>query len=109
MPRDPVAVPAGAGRIVKPAPAGLPAPTNLSAQLLIEARAQLAWTAHSTDEDGFAIWRKTLTSDWAQRAEDDVAHWPATTRPGLSPHTRARLQAVVDDASRRGLLDRDIR
>ena len=45
-----------------------------------------------------------LTSDWAQRAEADVAQWPATTSPGTSPHTRARLQAIVDDARRRGLL-----
>ena len=44
-----------------------------------------------------------MTGEWAQRAEDDVARWPATTRPGLSPHTRERLQAVVDDARRRGL------
>jgi len=48
-----------------------------------------------------------LTGDWAQRAEDDVARWPATTGPDLSPHTRARLQAVIDDARRRGLADTD--
>lgn len=44
-----------------------------------------------------------MTGEWAQRAEADVARWPATTRPGLSPHTRERLQAVVDHARRRGL------
>ncbi len=46
-----------------------------------------------------------LTSDWAQHAEADAARWPATTGPGLSPHTRARLQAILDDARRRGLPD----
>ena len=46
-----------------------------------------------------------LTSDWAQGAEADIGRWPATAGPGLSPHTRTRLQAVVDDARRRGLLD----
>jgi PadR family transcriptional regulator, regulatory protein AphA len=46
-----------------------------------------------------------ITSDWAHSAEADVARWPGTTGPGLSPHTRARLQAIVDDARRRGLLD----
>ena len=46
-----------------------------------------------------------LAGDWAQQAEDDVASWPATTRPGLSPRTRARLHAVVDLARRRGLAD----
>lgn len=48
-----------------------------------------------------------MTSDWAQRAEEDIARWPATTGPGLSPHTRGRLQAIVDDARRRGLLAAD--
>lgn len=46
-----------------------------------------------------------LVGDWAQYAEDDVTRWPATTRPGLSPHTRMRLQTVVDLARRRGLTD----
>jgi len=46
-----------------------------------------------------------ITGDWAQRAETDVAHWPGTAGPGLSPHTRTRLQGIVDDARRRGLLD----
>ena len=46
-----------------------------------------------------------ITADWAQRAETDIARWPATAGPGLSPHTRARLQAIVDDARRRGLVD----
>ncbi len=42
----------------------------------------------------------------AQRAEDDVTRWlKATTTTGLSPHTRKRLQAVVDLARRRGLTD----
>lgn len=46
-----------------------------------------------------------LAGDWAQHAENDVTRWPATTRPGLSPHTRERLQTVVDLARRRGLAD----
>ena len=46
-----------------------------------------------------------ITGDWAQRAEADIADWPGTAGPGLSPHTRTRLQAIVDDARRRGLLD----
>jgi len=46
-----------------------------------------------------------ITADWAQHAEADIADWPDTTGPGLSPHTRARLQAIVDDARRRGLPD----
>jgi PadR family transcriptional regulator AphA len=46
-----------------------------------------------------------LAGDWAQHAEDDVSSWPATTTPGLSPHTRMRLQTVVDLARRRGLTD----
>jgi PadR family transcriptional regulator, regulatory protein AphA len=49
----------------------------------------------------------TVISDWARRAEADVAEWPATAGPGLSPYTRARLQAIVDDARRRGLLDNE--
>jgi PadR family transcriptional regulator, regulatory protein AphA len=44
-----------------------------------------------------------LTSDWAQRAGADAARWSTTAGPGLSPYTRARLQAIVDDARRRGL------
>jgi PadR family transcriptional regulator AphA len=48
-----------------------------------------------------------LTSDWARSAEEDVAQWPATAGSGHTPHTRARLQAVIDDASRLGLLDGD--
>jgi len=44
-----------------------------------------------------------LAGDWAQHAEDDVTPWPATTTTGLSPHTRERLQTVVDLARRRGL------
>jgi PadR family transcriptional regulator, regulatory protein AphA len=47
----------------------------------------------------------TITSDWARRAESDIAQWPATTGPGLSQNTAARLQMVVDEARRRGLLD----
>lgn len=47
----------------------------------------------------------TITSDWARLAESDVAQWPATTGPGLSHNTAARLQMVVDEARRRGLLD----
>ena len=46
-----------------------------------------------------------LAGDWAQQAEDDVTRWPATTTTGLSPHTRMRLQAVVDLARHRGLTD----
>jgi PadR family transcriptional regulator, regulatory protein AphA len=46
-----------------------------------------------------------LAGDWAQHAEDDVTPWPATTTTGLSPHTRKRLQAVVDLARRRELAD----
>jgi PadR family transcriptional regulator, regulatory protein AphA len=46
-----------------------------------------------------------ITSDWAERAESDVARWPATAGPGLSPDTAARLQVIVDAAQRRGLLD----
>jgi PadR family transcriptional regulator, regulatory protein AphA len=46
-----------------------------------------------------------FTSDWAQRSEADVGRWRTTAGPGLSRHTRARLQAIVDDARRRGLLD----
>jgi hypothetical protein len=46
-----------------------------------------------------------ITGDWAERAEADIADWPTAAGPGLSPHTRTRLQAIVDDARRRGLLD----
>ena len=49
----------------------------------------------------------TVTSDWARRAGSDVAQWPTTAGPGLSPDTAARLQMIVDEARRRGLLDRD--
>jgi PadR family transcriptional regulator, regulatory protein AphA len=45
------------------------------------------------------------TSDWTRRAESDIAQWSATTGPRLSPNTAARLQMVVDEARRRGLLD----
>jgi PadR family transcriptional regulator, regulatory protein AphA len=47
----------------------------------------------------------TVTSDWARRAESDIAQWPATVGPGLSPNTATRLRTVVDEARRRGLLD----
>ena len=50
-----------------------------------------------------------LTSDWAQRAETDIDRWPTTAGPDLSPYTRIRLQAIVDDARRRGLLDSEDR
>jgi PadR family transcriptional regulator, regulatory protein AphA len=46
----------------------------------------------------------TVTSDWAKRAESDVAQWPQTTGPGLSPNTTARLRMIVDEARRRRLL-----
>jgi PadR family transcriptional regulator, regulatory protein AphA len=47
----------------------------------------------------------TATSDWAERAQSDIKQWPATTGPGLSPSTAARLQVIVDEARHRGLLD----
>jgi hypothetical protein len=46
-----------------------------------------------------------VTSDWAERAESDIAQWPATAGAALSPNTSARLQMIVDEARRRGLLD----
>jgi PadR family transcriptional regulator AphA len=46
-----------------------------------------------------------LTGEWAQHAETDVTRWAATTGTGQSPHTRRRLQAVVNLARSRGLTD----
>lgn len=46
-----------------------------------------------------------LTGEWAQHAETDVTRWAATTSTGQSPHTRRRLQAVVNLARSRGLTD----
>lgn len=44
-----------------------------------------------------------LIIDWADKAEADVASWPTTHGPGLSPHTRPRLQTLIADLTQRGL------
>jgi hypothetical protein len=50
---------------VQPA-AALPAPSNLTARPQPGPDVDLTWTDNSTDEDAFAIWRRTGSSDWTR-------------------------------------------
>jgi hypothetical protein len=51
--------------VVTPA-AALPAPTNLSARFAPGQGVALAWTDNSSDENAFAVWRRTPTSAWTR-------------------------------------------
>jgi hypothetical protein len=54
---------------------------------------QLAWTDNSTDENAFALWRKTATSDWARvalLAPNTTSFLDRSAAPGVTYTYRVR-------------------
>lgn len=80
-------------------PAGLAAPLNLTATMATEARVRLAWTDASGTETGFAIWRRTNSSDWT-RVGAVPANVTSFTDAGVCPSTlyTYRVQATSEGA-----------
>jgi hypothetical protein len=78
--------------VVTPA-AELPAPTNLSARFAPGQGVLLAWTDNSADENAFAVWRQTPTSDWTRvgvLAPNTTTFFDPNVAPGTTYSYRVR-------------------